>query len=153
MPGLIHINVSFSNTWLVNSGPPIMMLALFLTAFPPVFGYSSLITMSGKLPCRCLNHIHFLDSSCSFIGSKAMHDSNLHKKNKTRFHSNTFSLLACLHIFLTNNLSSHTGQPLALIFLIFFLYCSLARDKNIHTYLVPIFPPPPPSCRYECGSY
>lgn len=39
---------SNSNTWFVNSGPPIMMLALFLTAFPPVFGYSSLITMSGK---------------------------------------------------------------------------------------------------------
>ncbi|KAF9141764.1 hypothetical protein BGX30_004179 [Mortierella sp. GBA39] len=30
-----------------RAGPPIMMLALFLTAFPPVFGYSSLITMSG----------------------------------------------------------------------------------------------------------
>ncbi|KAF9137429.1 hypothetical protein BG015_002727, partial [Linnemannia schmuckeri] len=30
-----------------RAGPPIMMLSLFLTAFPPVFGYSSLITMSG----------------------------------------------------------------------------------------------------------
>ncbi|KAF9131180.1 hypothetical protein BGW39_002150 [Mortierella sp. 14UC] len=30
-----------------RAGPPIMMLALFLTAFPPVFGYSSLVTMSG----------------------------------------------------------------------------------------------------------
>ncbi|KAG0004163.1 hypothetical protein BGZ79_010119 [Entomortierella chlamydospora] len=30
-----------------RAGPPIIMLGLFLTAFPPLFGYSSLVTMSG----------------------------------------------------------------------------------------------------------
>ncbi|KAF9936206.1 hypothetical protein BGZ67_002602 [Mortierella alpina] len=30
-----------------RAGPPIIMLGLFLTAFPPLVGYSSLVTMSG----------------------------------------------------------------------------------------------------------
>ncbi|KAF9907114.1 hypothetical protein BX616_000525 [Lobosporangium transversale] len=30
-----------------RAGPLIIMLGLFLTAFPPIFGYSSLVTMSG----------------------------------------------------------------------------------------------------------
>ncbi|KAG0053086.1 hypothetical protein BGZ83_001678 [Gryganskiella cystojenkinii] len=30
-----------------RAGPPIIMVCLFLTAFPPIFGYSSLVTMSG----------------------------------------------------------------------------------------------------------
>ncbi|KAK3839149.1 MAG: snare associated Golgi protein-domain-containing protein, partial [Linnemannia elongata] len=46
MPILTQVDALFQYV-VFNSGPPIMMLALFLTAFPPVFGYSSLITMSG----------------------------------------------------------------------------------------------------------
>ena len=49
MPILTQMDALCFIAWLIDSGPPIMMLALFLTAFPPVFGYSSLITMSGKL--------------------------------------------------------------------------------------------------------
>ncbi|GJJ78139.1 hypothetical protein EMPS_10498 [Entomortierella parvispora] len=30
-----------------RAGPPIIMVCLFFTAFPPIFGYSSLVTMSG----------------------------------------------------------------------------------------------------------
>ncbi|KAH7057671.1 snare associated Golgi protein-domain-containing protein [Linnemannia elongata] len=46
---IFHLLEAMANVikGLGQAGPPIMMLALFLTAFPPVFGYSSLITMSG----------------------------------------------------------------------------------------------------------
>ncbi|KAG0328790.1 hypothetical protein BGZ99_004454 [Dissophora globulifera] len=43
---LLEAMASFIKS-LGRAGPPIIMLGLFLTAFPPVVGYSSLVTMSG----------------------------------------------------------------------------------------------------------
>lgn len=31
----------------VNRGPPVIMTALFIASFPPMVGYSSIVTMSG----------------------------------------------------------------------------------------------------------
>lgn len=54
----LGLSLDLTTEFFQHSGPPLIMIGMFLTAFPPILGYSSFVTMSGIVSDTFLFHSH-----------------------------------------------------------------------------------------------